>query len=99
MTLVQCLFSLPGYFVGLHFLHLNPRSITTLGNYFLPKEKYISFLIMPIILGTAGSFLSHTLKTCIVSGNTLSKVLEKHKAKCVFPIFFAGNLEVFSSNL
>ena len=83
---------------GLHFLHLNPRSIPTLGNYFLPQEKYISFLNTGNILGTVGSFLSYTLKTWIVSGNTLIKVFHKHKAKCVCPTFFSGNLEVFLSD-
>ena len=33
------------------------------------------------ILGTAGSFLSYTLKTWIVSADTLIKVFHKHKAK------------------
>jgi len=40
------------FFVALHFLHLNLRSITTLGIYFLPQETYISFLNMLNILGT-----------------------------------------------
>jgi hypothetical protein len=54
MILVQCLFPFyPGFPVDQHFLHLNPKRITTTDNNALPREKHTSFLISGDILGTA----------------------------------------------